>query len=185
LTKCPYCLNDLSSPKLFLSRKYPCYKCKNNMAAGIWLIVYEENYYGNVFEHEQQLPLIVTDIMKSHGIELTYKYSQTANLKYWRQKCPHCNAAQGDYFIEEFFNKALHDLSLLEIHETELLICEECSKILTKEIIDSLKTSSKCIRCGKYVSEKVANYCSSKKNVFHGYLYCYDCQRIVCSPPKT
>ena len=36
-----------------------------------------------------------------------------------------------------------------------------------------------CIKCRKLISQKVAQYCWDRKNIFGGNAYCFDCQREV------
>lgn len=38
-------------------------------------------------------------------------------------------------------------------------------------------TNFNCVSCGKNVSQKVSDYCLSRKDKFGGRVYCYECQR--------
>ena len=50
---------------------------------------------------------------------------------------------------------------------------------LSSKVQKSNPSESKyyCYKCKKSISDKVASFCFSKKNLFQGKAYCYDCQR--------
>jgi|GEM_PF-3876250 len=182
---CPACLKKneiikLDNPVLYLFKNYSCFTCRSPITVGLWpLQEYSQDKPLTYWGHETALHPAVFAILEHYGITLSFKYSSEAGFSYWRQICPHCKVAQGDYHIREYFNLVKSDPKLYEIHQCDILHCSRCLRTFEKHDLNNI-----CFRCNRPVSEKVKYYCLSHEKLFKGNIYCYDCQRIIKQQEK-
>lgn len=177
LLLCPDCSKLIDFPILCIFDQYSCYRCKKKITTGTWIIFPLENdkcfsSFG-IWTFEPYLPNEAREMMFKSGINLKFSYSATLDMNYWMQICPHCEAQQGDHYINEYLIEAVYNRNLMKQKKADFLYCMSCQKIITEKA----SVIASCVVCGKIVSEKVINYCLERPDTFKGNIYCYKCQR--------